>query len=169
MYARRLGKIAIEQYAGVADDTDRAAQIVCGLAPALRALLLEQLQLVHGLLQIAQPRRRFRLLQTQITRAAFDQTVAAHARQCPPCHRHDALGELRPAGAELLELIEQAQLQVSPFAHGLALVVTLLPAMQAVFGGTHVLQCRRLPSSGVSAMRRRCSKPCSTAGIWSLN
>ena len=55
---------------------------------------------------------------------------------CESCGRLDA---------ELLELVEQAQLQVSPLAHGLALIVALLPAMQAVFGGTGVLQGRGPP------------------------
>src|SRR5688572_17689871 len=43
------------------------------------------------------------------------------------------------------DLLEQTQMQVSPFAHRLALIVALLPAVQTVAGGALFLIPPRLP------------------------
>jgi len=114
------------------------------LAPTLGARALHVLHLRDRLFQIAQTRAGLGLLQPQVARHALRGPIAAQARQHPVRSGHGARIGRRAGGGEALDFIEQAHLQMRPLAHRLALIVALLPALQAVLGrALHALRARR--------------------------
>ena len=69
------------------------------------------------------------------------------------CSLHHRWFEIDMMSGVILQLAEQAQMQMSPLAHRLWLIVTLLPAMQSVLGRRFALLFARL--SPVDRVLRR--------------
>ena len=65
--------------------------------------------------------------------------LGAQLRQRAARNCHRARVDPRPGEAERLELVDEAELQVAPFPHRLALLIALLPAVDAVPRGAFAL------------------------------
>ena len=111
---------------------DVAAQIVRRLAPQVGALALEHPQLPERVLQVAQAAGGLGLLQLHLRGRALDHAVHEQLHQHLPRHAHHLRIELGVRQGELLDRARQAQLQVSPLAHGLAVMVAVQPAVASV-------------------------------------
>ena len=126
----RLG----EQGGRVRDHPHTAPQIMSRFAQQFRALLLEGLNRTEGFFEIANPSGRCGLMQADIARSAL--AVALHAQRCKhlACLRHDLAGKLRMLRRVAIEFPQQHGLKMTPLAHGLPNVISLLPPMDAVLG-----------------------------------
>jgi hypothetical protein len=117
---------------------------VCRLAPGLGPLPVQALQLLQRGFQFPHAPGSLGALQAFIAGGAFSHALATQAYQRTARHRHDSCLQLRVCAAVILQLVQQRVMQVAPFTNGLALVVTLLPAMQAMLGGVVLLIAVRL-------------------------
>ena len=111
-----------------------ASQIVRSLPPALRTLDLDAAQALEGGLQIVQTTGSFALLQVCIARGTRTHAIVRQSHELTSSNLQHFGFELRILHAIALQLAQQRQVQVSPFAHGLGQPITLLPAMSAVLG-----------------------------------
>src|SRR4029077_1583244 len=105
------------------------------LAPALGALPVEALQLQQPPLELTHTARGFATRQPLEASGALADPLGAQPHERTARDRHDRRPEARVRERVVLELVQHAELQVAPFAYGLALSIALLPAMHTVLGG----------------------------------
>src|ERR1700733_8171894 len=74
-----------------------------------------------------------RTLKLLVAGSAFAHSFATQAHEGAPGKQHDTERQLCVPTLVGLELSKHAAMQMTPLTNGLALVVALLPAMQAVF------------------------------------
>ena len=133
MGAFRIGNsLAGQERRCAGDHVHRTPQVMRGLTPYFRSLPLELLEFLERTLQIAHPAGRLGLLQARVARSALAHPFRAQLHQRCPRSRHGGLVKFLMFARKALELCEHTKMQVPPLSHGLALVVPLLPAVQAV-------------------------------------
>jgi hypothetical protein len=148
--------LARQDRGGVGDDADGAAQVVRRLAPALGPLPVQAAAPAQRGFQLAHPAGRLGALQALVARRALGHPFAAQPYQRAPRDRHDLVRQLWILTAEVFQLGQQGIVQMAPFTDGIALVVALLPAVQAVFG-RHFVSPRCAPAP--CRPRRRLQPP----------
>ncbi len=101
-------------------------------APQLGALAIQSTQLSERTLQIIQPTLRLSALERGVTRRAFDHAVDEQSRQ-HLARRPEGPGcQLRLIQSACFQLVQHAQLQMTPLAHRLPGVITVQPTVFAV-------------------------------------
>ena len=115
-----------------------------GFAERLRPAHLQRLELPQRALEVAHSSGGVGLLQPLVLVGAFADAPAAEIRERPTRACHDVGIHIRMLCTECFEQVDQAQLQVPPFPHRLALAVALLPAVHAVTGRALALFAGRL-------------------------
>jgi hypothetical protein len=135
MIARGAGDLRLGEERGRArQHADAAPQVVRRLPQQRRALVLERLQGVQRGLEVAHPARRLRLLLAHVAAGALARPLHAQIDERQARDRHDLGLHARMLEGIGVERAQDHGLEVAPFAHRLADVVSLLPAMQAVLG-----------------------------------
>ena len=89
--------------------------------------------------EIAHPAGGLGLLELRVLVRARAHALGAQLGQRAARNCHRARVDPRPGEAERLELVDEAELQVAPFPHRLALLIALLPAVDAVPRGALAL------------------------------
>jgi hypothetical protein len=99
-------------------------------------------------LEVADAGGGLRALQARVLVGTLAHALAAQLRERAPGAREDGRIGVGVPGGEPLQLVHEHELEVVPFAHDLALLVALLPAVPAVAGGTVALVRSGLDAGG---------------------
>ena len=110
-----------------------------GFAQHLDPARLERLERLECLHELALASRRLAPLQLLVLIGALAHAVAAQLRECAPRDGHRFGGGPGVRKRERFQLVDEAEVQVAPFPHRLALPVTLLPAVHPVARRTFAL------------------------------
>jgi hypothetical protein len=126
------GGLAVERHGRERHYAEAAAQIVRGSAHRLGPVRLERLERLERLHELALASRRFAPLQLLVLIGALAHAVAAQLRERAARGGHRLGGGPGVRERVGFQLVDEAQVQVAPLPHRLALPVTLLPAVHPV-------------------------------------